>query len=97
MWAIGRPRGVQFCLSRISAEQCEDDEPPHEPGREPAPSLLPGAALHPRTLLDSALRPKKKKNFFAVDRGGPGCLRNKSASLSRTSAGVMLPCGVAAG
>src|ERR1700730_15929193 len=30
-------------------------------------------------------------------RGGPGCLRNKSASLSRTSAGVMLPCGVAAG
>src|ERR1700674_2460576 len=26
-------------------------------------------------------------------RGGPGCLRNKSASLSRTSAGVMLPCG----
>ena len=34
---------------------------------------------------------------FVDLRGGPGCLRNKSASLSRTSAGVMLPCGVAAG
>jgi hypothetical protein len=30
-------------------------------------------------------------------RGGPGCLRKNSASLSRASAEVRLPCGVAAG
>src|SRR6516165_8645120 len=29
--------------------------------------------------------------------GGPGCLNRKSASLSGSSAGVKLPCGVAAG
>jgi type I site-specific restriction endonuclease len=31
------------------------------------------------------------------DRGGPGCLRKNSASLSRASAEVRLPWGVAAG
>ena len=41
-------------------------------------------------------------NFYRVnsdsgERGGPGCLRKKSASLSRASAEVRLPCGVAAG
>ena len=30
-------------------------------------------------------------------RGGPGCLNSESASLSGASAGVRLPCGVAAG
>jgi predicted transcriptional regulator len=32
-----------------------------------------------------------------LERGGPGCLRKNSASLSRASAEVRLPCGVAAG
>jgi VIT1/CCC1 family predicted Fe2+/Mn2+ transporter len=32
-----------------------------------------------------------------VDRGGPGCLNNFSASISGASAGVRLPCGGAAG
>jgi hypothetical protein len=54
-------------------------------------------AKYPRPLGGLEKTVEVDETFVGGKRGGPGCLRNKSASLSRTSAGVMLPCGVAAG
>jgi hypothetical protein len=58
----------------------------------------PGVAFF-RYLTDGAggFLPSVPSGASTVFRGGPGCLLKNSASLSRASAEVRLPCGVAAG
>jgi hypothetical protein len=54
--------------------------------------------IHSKALIFSAVVAYARPFKTSVrERGGPGCLNRFSASISGASAGVRLPCGVAAG
>jgi transcriptional regulator with XRE-family HTH domain len=69
----------------------------------PISFFFEGAPGSSSSVLEEAPSAAYVSDFYATSdglaltkaRGGPDCLRKNSASLSRASAGVRLPCGVA--
>ena len=80
--------------NRLAARLDELQRAPVAVPAEPPRQTAPDAGISNKSPASEKVALFRR--LFA-GRGGPGSLDKNSASLSRASAGVRLPCGVAAG